>query len=404
MKRFSDYLHIVSFDVPYPASYGGVIDIFHRIKALAALGIKIKLHCYQYGREQSKVLEKYCHSVNYYPRKTFKNPFYGKLPYIVNSRNSSELLHNLIQDDGPIMFEGLHCTFYLDHPALAHRFKIVRTHNVEHHYYKQLEKVETRYFKKYFFRLEAEKLKKHQHIMKHAQLIAAISPNDRGFYARRFHNVCYLPAFHSNQNPKFPAVKGEFILYHGNLGVPENYSAASQLVKEVFSKIKHPCIIAGNNPPRELQKLVENYKNVELRSGISTEEIHQLIKKAHINVLYTKQATGIKLKLLNALFQGKFLIANPLMVVDTGIEQFCDSVGELEGMAEEINKLMLLNFSKDSYQERLIGLSENFNNDKNAQYLLSQIGPNTGNLEEQEVGKEKKNLTLISLLLSFFLP
>ena len=29
-----NHLHIISFDVPYPANYGGVIDVFYRVKAL----------------------------------------------------------------------------------------------------------------------------------------------------------------------------------------------------------------------------------------------------------------------------------------------------------------------------------------------------------------------------------
>ena len=43
------FLHIVSFDIPYPANYGGVIVIFNQIKALHAAGVKVILHCFQYG-------------------------------------------------------------------------------------------------------------------------------------------------------------------------------------------------------------------------------------------------------------------------------------------------------------------------------------------------------------------
>ena len=34
-KLFKDKeVHIVSFDVPYPPNYGGVIDVFYKIKTL----------------------------------------------------------------------------------------------------------------------------------------------------------------------------------------------------------------------------------------------------------------------------------------------------------------------------------------------------------------------------------
>ena len=54
-------IHIVAFDVPYPADYGGVIDIFYKIKAIYDEGFDIKLHIYYYGHKHSKSeLRKYC--------------------------------------------------------------------------------------------------------------------------------------------------------------------------------------------------------------------------------------------------------------------------------------------------------------------------------------------------------
>jgi hypothetical protein len=39
-------LHIISFNVPYPPNYGGVMDVFFKIRALHEQGIKIHLHCF----------------------------------------------------------------------------------------------------------------------------------------------------------------------------------------------------------------------------------------------------------------------------------------------------------------------------------------------------------------------
>ena len=41
-------LHLISFDVPFPANYGGVIDVFHKINSLHKIGVKVILHCFQY--------------------------------------------------------------------------------------------------------------------------------------------------------------------------------------------------------------------------------------------------------------------------------------------------------------------------------------------------------------------
>ena len=135
MQTLPKKIHVVAFDVPYPADYGGVIDIYHKVEALHHQGIEVVLHMYQYGREESKTkLRKITKALYYYKRSTFKNPFVGSTPYIVNSRNGNELLDNLLKDSAPILFEGLHCTYHIANPLLAKRFKIVRTHNIEHHY------------------------------------------------------------------------------------------------------------------------------------------------------------------------------------------------------------------------------------------------------------------------------
>lgn len=367
-------LHIVAFDVPFPANYGGVIDIYYKIKAIYEEGIDIKLHVYNYGRKLSKSeLSKYCSEINYYSRKIYKNPFMGTLPYIVNSRNSSDLLNNLQKDQAPILFEGLHCTYYLAHPSLQNRVKIVRTHNVEHHYYKHLESSESKYFKKYFFRIEAEKLKKHQEILKHANIIAAISPNDTSYFNKKFGNTIYIPAFHSNNKMVKPDNKGDFVLYHGNLSVPENYNAAKQLILNVFSKIKTRAIIAGNNPPKELITLCNMHQNVELKYNLSTDEIHQLIENAHINVLYTNQNTGIKLKLLNALYLGRFSIVNSLMVEGSGLEKLCTISNNFQNIIQNINTLTKTDYTENHYTDKKLFLEKNFNKTIGVQKLIKHI-------------------------------
>ncbi len=118
-------VHIISWDIPYPANYGGVIDVFWTLKKLHEQGCKIKLHCFQYGdRFSSEVLNQYCSQVFYYPRKTGMMGLHASLPYIVSSRSDKLLLTNLLQDDAPIIFEGIHSTFLLNEPKLKDRRKM----------------------------------------------------------------------------------------------------------------------------------------------------------------------------------------------------------------------------------------------------------------------------------------
>ena len=91
------HLHIVSFNVPWPADYGGVIDVYNRIRFLSEEGVKIHLHCYTYGREESPVLADLCEEVHYYRRATGMGSQLNRRPYIVASRRSEELIARLQQ-------------------------------------------------------------------------------------------------------------------------------------------------------------------------------------------------------------------------------------------------------------------------------------------------------------------
>ena len=225
--NYSDkHLHIVSFNVPYPPDYGGVIDVFYKIKALHDLGIKIHLHCFNYGRDESPELAAICESVHYYPRKKFYQAIYTSVPYIVGSRQSDELLNNLTNNDYPVLFEGLHTCFYLNHPALKNKIKAVRMHNVEWDYYRSLKEAESNYLIKFYFNLESKKLKKFEDELKNADKIFAISRSDYEYLRQSYETISYVSAFHNNEGITSQPGSGDFILYQGNLSVVENNQAA----------------------------------------------------------------------------------------------------------------------------------------------------------------------------------
>ena len=56
-------VNIVSFNIPYPPNYGGVIDVFFKIKALSDAGFKVYLHTFIYDRTPSEELKRYCKKI-----------------------------------------------------------------------------------------------------------------------------------------------------------------------------------------------------------------------------------------------------------------------------------------------------------------------------------------------------
>jgi hypothetical protein len=357
---------VVSFDVPYPPDYGGVIDVFYKLKALSEAGVRVHLHCFDYGRGHHKALHDICESVHYYSRRTRKTLLFHRLPFIVVSRRNQQLLTSLLKDDHPILFEGLHSCYYLNHPGLAKRLRLVRTHNVEHEYYLALARAEQNSFKKAYFGRETLKLSAFESVLRSANHVLAISPNDFQHFNRRYGNAVYVPAFHPDSEGFYKEKKDRIALYHGNLAVAENDNAARFLTEEVFSQSDYPLVIAGNNPSKELEMAVNERANVTLQQNVSTDQIRELVRKAWINILPTFQNTGIKLKLLFALYNGGYCMVNSPMVQDTGLEEFCVVKDTPEEMAEAMEALMRLPFSESEFKARVHRMNETFSNARNA--------------------------------------
>ena len=318
----SNTLHIVALNIPYPTNYGGAIDIFYKIKALSELGINIHLHCFEYGRKQAEILNQLCKSVTYYPREMDRKNLLSKTPFIIQSRNSSKLLENLINIDAPILYEGLHCCYYLKHPLLKNRKQYVRAHNIESDYYKLLAKSETKLLNKLYLFTEYIKIKSFQKRLSNADGVFSISDKDQAQLSKSCHSHL-IRAFHPDSTVLSITGFGAYAIYHGNLSVAENENAALFLIQKVFKHIKYNLIIAGSEPSEKLIKVVLNHANISLVKNPDNNILDKLIQDAHIQVLPTEQDTGIKLKLLKSLYHGRHCIVNRKMINETGLEKSC---------------------------------------------------------------------------------
>jgi glycosyltransferase involved in cell wall biosynthesis len=367
-------IHLIAFDIPVPVNYGGAIDIFYKIKALKALGIGVYLHCFQYGRETSALLESLCLEVYYYPRNISKTQLFNRRPYIVATRSNENLTQRLLRDELPILIEGLHCCHYLEEARLKKRKRIVRMHNIEHHYYASLAKVERNIFKRYYFYNEAYKLRRYEQVLHKASGIAAISHNDQAHFQEHYSNVQTISAFHPHETVDILPGRGEYALYHASLDVGENNEAALYLTREVFKDGSIPLVIAGNKPSRELREAVNVNPRVSFRLGLDSEGITELVKNAQINILPTFQATGIKLKLLLALYVGRFCIVNTPMVCQTGLEELCIVKDGAAPMKAAVSQYYHRDFPEEEILKRRRILMENgFSNRYNAEKLAAML-------------------------------
>ncbi|MBI3139436.1 MAG: glycosyltransferase [Sphingobacteriales bacterium] len=322
----SRHLHIVCLDTPWPADYGGAIDMFCRIKALQEAGTRIHLHYFSYNhRGNPNELNQYCESIHVYKRKTGYRGFSFRTPYIVSSRINQELIHNLNRDHHPVLLEGVHCTGMLAQLNRENRKIVVRLHNNESEYYRFLSASTRNLLKKIYYRFESALLARYERSLPKELPYACISAKEERYFREEYglKQAFFLPVFTPFREINAPEGMGCFCLYHGNLGVAENEKAATWLLTEVFFRIKLPFVIAGKNPSRRLDKMAHLCQHTCLVANPSEMELNDLVRKAHVNVLPSFSSTGIKIKLLHALCEGRHCVTNEAMVAGTGLEAAC---------------------------------------------------------------------------------
>lgn len=366
------HLHIVCLDIPYPADYGGSIDMYQRIIALHNIGIKIHLHYFDYRNvTDTRNLSKYCERIYSYKRATGLNGFSFRLPYIISSRNNKQLIETLNRDNYPVFLEGVHCSGITEDIRKPGRKIIIRLHNDESDYYKGLYRTEKKLFRKFYFLNESRLLRKYQHHLPKNCLYLCVTDADLAKFKETYHieNVKKMPSFLAWQNVKSLEGNGTFCLYHGNLSICENEKAAIWLLDKVFRKIKLPFIVAGKNPSKGLEKIAHLCKHTCLVANPSEDEINDLIQKAHVNILPSFNNTGLKLKLLHALFQGRHCVVNDAAVDGTGLAGACHVGNNADELAGIVSELYHTPFTQEEVDARKKLFCNNYNNSKSAEQL-----------------------------------
>ncbi len=369
-------LHIICLDIPFPVDHGGLYDLFYKLPSLQASGVKILMHCFYRNKKPQPELNKYCEQVFYYNRITGAKGLSPKIPYIVASRKNEILLNRLLQDDYPILMEGIHCTY----PALDDRFnlrqKFVRLHNVEHLYYESLSACSKNFFKKIYYRNESKLLARYEsQLVKKVTSFWAVANNDAEYYRKKFlcENIHLLPLFWPQCEVESKEGIGTYCLYHGNLSVDENEFAAGWLIKNIFSEFEIPFIIAGKNPSKKLIQRGKKYAHVSVIENPSEKEMSDIIKKAQLHILPSYNNTGIKLKLLNALYNGRHCITNSATADGTGLQELCHITTTKQDMKEKIKLLFSEPFTISEIDKRKKVLTALFNNKHNTTKMIQWI-------------------------------
>lgn len=332
-------LHIISFENPFPPDFGGVIDVFYKVKALNSLGFTIYLHCYYEDRnEVSPELKAITEKVYLYKKN--KNPLFvfSKYPLPVICRYDKRLIQNIMKHDAPILFEGLHSTMVLRKAKLDNK-KYLRLHNIESNFYSGMSKSETNLIKKVLYYFVARKYLDYQKTIADFDYTFTLSHYELEEARKLTGNCSYVPVFHGNEANRQFSEFGDYAFYHGDLRLADNKRAAEFLIA-VFREIPdYSLIIASSNGKQFVESKIKELPNVKFVEIESEKHLDGLLANAHVNAMLSFQESGTKLKVINSLFKSRFCLVNRNMVDDAELLSLCETAEDKEEFIEKIKAL-----------------------------------------------------------------
>lgn len=367
-------LHIISFENPYPPDFGGVIDVYYKVKALHSLGFIIYLHCYFEDRsEVSSELKAITEKVYLYKKN--KNPFFvfSKYPLPVICRFDKSLIENIKKHDAPILFEGLHSTMILRKAKLDHK-KYLRLHNIESNFYAGMSKSETNIVKKIVYYFVAKKYLEYQKTIADFDYVFALSRFEFDEAKKLTSKCSYVPVFHGNETNKQLSEFGSYAFYHGDLRLADNKRAALFLI-DVFKEIPdYNLIIASSNGKNFVEWRSKNVSNVTFVEIESENHLDELFGQAHINVMLSFQESGTKLKVINSVFKSRFCLINKNMVDDVDVLSLCEIAESKQNFIDKINDLKFKPYLGNEIRTKV--LMQVLNDKENAKLIEEQLNFN----------------------------
>jgi hypothetical protein len=147
---------------------------------------------------------------------------------------------------------------------------------------------------------------------------------------------------------------------------------AAFLLIDVFKTLQYPLVIAGQSEDKKLLQRIDLYKNISFIQIEDDQKLLELFHRAHVNVLYSFNSSGVKLKLINSLFQSRYVIANTNVVKGSGLESLCIIANDRKQITNRVLKMVDEDFTEEELARRKEVLS-NYNNEVNANKLLGLL-------------------------------
>ena len=366
------HLHIVAHDVPLPSDSGILKELFFLIKAMHGEGIKVHLH--SFGKENPENLIPFCHECHLYTKKQGHEGYTLALPYAVSSRSDMSMVNRLEKDSHPVLFAGLKTVSpLLDAKLKKERKIVIRILRDEQTHFRDLTHLCPWGSQKLFYAIESIRFGRLMKKLSAAPVQFAVSPEYPKSKIQYLNNCTVIEQLIEMPFVMPQSGMGNFCLFHGNLSKTEHAYAANWLLKNVFSVLGIPFVIAGDNPSAKLEEAAHEKMHTCLVANPSEKELQDLIKKAQINLLpsFVSQCnTGL---MYQALAMGRHLLTNHGGACDMSNASTCHVAENNDGFISKTEALFNKRFDASEHETRAAFLNGKYNNQKSVSALIRML-------------------------------
>lgn len=371
---------MVSSDFVYPPNHGGRVDVWNKLVCLKSLGFNIDLVVTVKEKPKEEdiniVKSKTSKLILLYRKNELKDIF-SLRPLQIKSRKELETVY-FDKKYEYLLIEGTYVISILKNKTLKAKHIILRMHNNESVYFKQLSDSETIWWRKFYYLTEAYKFRFiDKKIINKLSNIMFISYEELKIYKAKYPkiNAYFLPSA-IPLNFKKIISKNKNVVFIGSLFMVNNKEAISFYIKEI-----HPLLldikgytftIAGNSKGEGVEwikNMSSKYNNINIID--SPEKLDDIYANASVFVNPMLHGAGVKLKTINAIVNGLPVVSTTIGNQGTGLEngKHIYIADEPEVFARYIR--MLLN-SQEKRQQLVKNSQEYINLYYNQEKILSK--------------------------------
>lgn len=345
---------------PYPPNHGMVVDIWNRILILEKIGLKIDLICTVKGNTDSLDKSEIVKHVNHFwivNRKNRVIDLFSKETIQVKSRVAlSRLVINQHYDY--LLLEADYVAEILNNKTITYDYAILRSHNNEGVYYKNLGESTPNIFKKFYYFSESFKFNKTEPaLLKKVKNVLFVSMDEKKRYDKQLKgiNTLFLPPVIKLET-KLRQLNNKTVLFIGSLYIDNNREGIQYYIKNVHPYLSqldgYKFILAGNTKHHKLQWVDDILRtNKDVTFYDTPDDLEPLYARASVFLNPMLHGAGVKLKTVEAIVNGLPVVCFPTGIEGTGLQQ---GIGNLTARnAEEMRRYFekLLNGTSTEKQD-----------------------------------------------------